>query len=184
MTRRRALTFGGVLAVTLAAGALFLPLGRTHDALALGPDGVGPLRLGLAYEEAVAAAHRAAPRTAFAGLGCNGFDEVRYSGEFAALPVSVMGMAVGGGLSQVEITVDAPLRARDEPACTALLDSFAAPFIARFGPAEKSWVEQKPVSREHLLQVGPALLAARWFPTGQSCYVSALYGVRTLEVAF
>lgn len=184
MTRRYALALGGALVAMVAAGALFLPGGRTQDALALRPDGVGPLRLGQPYEEAVSATRRAAPGTAFAGLGCNGFDEVRYSGEFAALPVSVMGMAVDGRLTQVEITVDAPLQADDEPACTALLDAFAAPFIARFGPAEKSWLEQKPVSREHLLQVGPALLAARWFPTGRSCYVSALYGVRTLEVAF
>ena len=178
MTPRTLLVLGGALVAVIAAGALLFLGNPTHAPLALEPDGVGPLRLGLDYEAAVVAARRTAPETAFAGLGCNGFDEVRYSGEFAGLPVSVMGMSRDGKLAEVEITVDAPLRTADEAACVALRDQLAAPFLARFGPAEETLTEEKPVSREHLLRVGPVLLAARWFPTGRSCYVSALYGNR------
>ena len=178
MTPRTLFVLGGALVAVIAASALLFQGDRAQAPLALEPDGVGPLRLGLDYEAAVVAARRTAPQTAFAGLGCNGFDEVRYSSEFAGLPVSVMGMSREGQLAEVEVTVDAPLQTPDEAACVALRDQLAAPFLARFGPAGESWSDDKPVSREHLLRVGPVLLAARWFPTGRSCYVSALYGNR------
>ena len=178
MTPRTLRVLGGALVAVIAAGALLFQGDRVQAPLALERDGVGPLRLGLDYEAAVVSARRTAPQTAFAGLGCNGFDEVRYSVEFVGLPVSVMGMSREGKLAEVEITVDAPLRTADEDACVALRDQLAAPFLARFGPAKESWIEEKPVSREHLLRIGPVLLAARWFSTGRSCYVSALYGNR------
>ena len=178
MTPRTLRVLGGALVAAIAAGALLFQGHRAQALLSLEPDGVGPLRLGLDYDAAVVAARRTAPQTAFAGLGCNGFDEVRYSDELAGLPVSVMGMSREGRLAEVEITVDAPLRTADEAACVALRDQLAAPFLARFGPAKEGWTEEKPVSREHLLRIGPALLAARWFSTGRSCYVSALYGTR------
>lgn len=166
----------GALVALLAAGALLSAPGKsTHDPLALGADGIGPLELGQKYDDAVAATRRAAPETAFAGLGCNGLDEIRYSGEFATLPVSVMGMARSGKLAEIELTVDAPVQTADESACLALRDRVAVPFLERFGYAGVGRVDEKPVSREHILPVGPVVLVARWFASGRSCYVSAVY---------
>jgi hypothetical protein len=170
---------GATVVAMMAAGALTLQGHQTQPPMALEQDGVGPLRLGFDYQDAVVAVQRAAPETNFAGLGCNGFDEVRYSGELAGLPVSVMGMSRASTLDEVTVTVDAPLQTPDEAACLALRDQFAGPFLVRFGRATEDWIEEKPVSREHLLKVGSVLLAARWFPTGRSCYVSALYGNRS-----
>jgi hypothetical protein len=168
--------FTGVLAALLAASTLVsAPGGGAPDALALGAEGIGPLELGQDYFDAVAATRRAAPQTAFAGLGCNGLDEIRYSGEFAALPVSVMGMARDGMLAEIELTVDAPVQTADESACLALRDHLAVPFLERFGPAGIARIDEKPVSREHILPVGPVALVARWFASGRSCYVSAVY---------
>lgn len=142
----------------------------------MGPDGIGPLRLDRDYQETVAATMAAAPATAFAGLGCNGLDEVRFSARLADLPVSAMGMAVGGRIAEIEVALDAPLQAPSEADCIALRDRFGAPFMAHYGPPAGARTEHKPVSREHLVETGPVVLVARWFPTGNSCYVSAHYG--------
>jgi hypothetical protein len=177
MSLRALLAVFGVLAAGVAAGAFSAVQGPVRvDPVLLAPDGVGPLRLGHDYEAAAAAARRAAPESAFAGIGCGGLDEVRYSTRLGELPVSVMGMAEAGALVEVELMLDAPTRAADESACLALRDELAAPFFARFGAVGPEWTVEKPVSTEHLQRVGPAVLVARWFPTGQSCYVSALYG--------
>lgn len=140
------------------------------------PDGIGPLQLGREYEATVAATLAAAPDTGFAGLGCNGLDEVRFSTELAGLPVSPMGMAVDGRIAEIEVTLDDPLQAPGEEACIALRDRFGAPFVAHYGPPGPPRTVRKPVSREHLVEIGPVVLLARWFPTGNSCYVSAHYG--------
>jgi len=183
MTLRTWLGCSGALVALLATGALFSAQGGPGvEPLALEPDGIGPLRLGRGYDDAVAAARVSAPESAFAGLGCNGLDEVRYSGRIAALPVSAMAMARDGAIAEVELTLDAPLQASDENACIALRDEFAAPFFSRFGAATESWTEQKPVSREHMLQVGPVQLVARWFQTGRTCYVSAHYGITRADI--
>jgi hypothetical protein len=166
-----------VLVALLATGAVVMGGNKqAGEPLAIAPDGIGPLRMGRDFDDAVLSARRIAPETAFAGLGCNGLDEVRYSGELAELPVSVMGMARNGRIAEVELSLDAPLQASDEAACIALRDQFAAPFFDRFGTAQESWTDRKPVSHEHMMRVGPAILVARWFPTGRTCYVSALYG--------
>ena len=145
------------------------------DPLELKFDGVGPLQLGRDYEATAQAALKAARDTAFAGIGCNGLDEVRYSGQFAGFPVSAMGMADRGLIIEVELSLDSPIQASDEAACLALRERFAEPFMERFGPPTERWDERKPVSREHMARTGPVMLVARWFPTGGSCYVSALY---------
>lgn len=177
MTPRFWLGIIAVLVVLLATGAVVMGGNKlAHDPLALAPDGIGPLRMGRNYDDAVLSTRRIAPETAFAGLGCNGLDEIRYSGELAELPVSVMGMARDGRIAEVELSLDAPLQASDESACIALRDQFAAPFVERFGAAQEAWADRKPVSREHMVRVGPAILVARWFPTGRTCYVSAVYG--------
>lgn len=164
--------------VALLAASVFL-LGCAppeEDALLLGEDGIGPLELGKSYEETVAAARQAAPETAFAGLGCGGLDEVRYSGQFAGLPVSAMAMAEQGAIVEIEMTVDAPTQTSREEDCITLRDRFARPFVTRFGPVEEHWELPKPVSREHLARIGPVVVVARWFRTGGSCYISAHYG--------
>lgn len=145
------------------------------DPLELKHDGIGPLQLGRDYEETARAALKAAPATAFAGLGCNGLDEVRYSGELGGFPVSAMGMADQGVIIEVELSMDSPIRASDEAACLSLRDRFGKPFVERFGAPTEQWEQRKPVSREHMARTGPVVLVARWFPTGGSCYVSALY---------
>lgn len=181
MNPRICLGIIAVLVALLATGAAVMD-GNEHagDPLALATDGVGPLRLGRDFDDAVLRTRKIAPETAFAGLGCNGLDEVRYNGKLAELPVSVMGMARDGRIAEVELSLDAPLQASDESACIALRDQFAAPFFDRFGAVQESWTDRKPVSHEHMIRVGPAILAARWFPTGRSCYVSAQYKVPAL----
>ena len=165
------------LAILGVASVVLSGCGRpAEDPWLIGTEGIGPLQLGRDYAAAVTAARNAAPDTAFAGLGCNGLDEVRYSGMLGQLPVSAMGMADQGRLVEIEVTLDAPVQAPTEAACVALRDEFARPFIDRFGPISQAWEERKPLSREHLASTGPVLLVARWFSTGNSCYVSAHYG--------
>ncbi|NGX16503.1 hypothetical protein [Wenzhouxiangella sp. XN24] len=144
--------------------------------MAINADGIGPLALGADYATAVAAAQRAAPDSAFAGPGCGGLDEVRFSGVLGTLPVSAMGMAEDERLVEIELGLDAPLQAEDQAACLALRDRFAETFVARFGSATEHWEIRKPVSREFMARTGPVVLVARWFSTGRSCYVSAVYG--------
>jgi len=164
--------------VALLAASVY-SLARTPgvaNPLAISETGIGPLQLGRPYAEVAADAQRVAPDNALAGIGCGGLDEVRYSSRLDGHPVSAMGMADQGRLIEIELTLDAPLQAASEAACVALRDEFAAPFVARFGAIDKYWEERKPVSREHLASTGPVVLVARWFPTGNSCYVSAHYG--------
>lgn len=165
------------LAVVLAASAFGGACARPEpSAVALGEHGIGPLLLDRSYDDAVAAARRLAPDSLLAGPGCGGLDEIRYSGHMAEFPVSLMAMARNDRLVEVELGLDAPLTAANEAACLGLRDRFAAPFVDRFGAASGHWTIDKPVSREHLLGVGPVVVVARWFVTGNSCYVSARYG--------
>jgi len=165
------------LVASLAAGVFLLGCAPSgEDPLLLRENGIGPLQLGKSYQKTVAAARQAAPETVFAGLGCGGLDEVRYSGEFEGLPVSAMAMAEEGAIVEIELTVDAPTQTAGEAACIALRDRFARPFVTRFGAVDERWVLRKPVSREHLARIGPVVMVARWFRTGGSCYVSAHYG--------
>ncbi len=171
----------GGLAAGFAAGTLWPAAGPSSasmgmDPVAVAAQGIGPLRLGDGYPAATAAVRRVAPDSAFAGVGCNGLDEVRYSAHRGESPVSVMAMAEGGTLVEIELMLDAPNRVADEAACLALREDFARPFLDRFGAAGDSWTVTKPVSTEHRQRVGPVVLEARWFPMGRSCYVSARYG--------
>lgn len=167
---------GGALAVTLAASALALPWRVAPDPVLPGPDGVGPLQLGRAFDDATIAARRSVRHRLLVGPGCDGRDEIRYEGRLAGLPVSVMAMADDTRISEIEMTLDAPRQAEDEAACLALRATLGEHFVSRFGAAGKAWALHKPVSSEHMVRVGPAVLIARWFPTGRSCYVSAVYG--------
>jgi hypothetical protein len=178
MTFRSGLALLGTLVVLVAAGVFLMQRpAPAPDPLALHADGIGPLRLGRPYEEAAAAARAAAHDTAFAGTGCFGLKEIRYSGRLGAFPVTVMGMADESGerLQTVELSLDSPLQAPGEEACIGLRDRLAEPFVARFGNVTDSWDVRKPVSREHLARIGPVVMEARWFPTGGSCYVTAHY---------
>ena len=177
MTLRAWMVLGAALAALVAASVFLVPVALPGDhPMALATDGVGPLRLGRDYDDAASAARTAAPHSAFAGVGCGGLDEIRYSGDLAGMPVTVMGMAESGVLVEIEVSLDAPLEAADEGACVALRDQLGAPFIARFGAAPMDRVLHKPVSTEHRARHGPVELIARWFATGRSCYVSVLYG--------
>lgn len=177
MTRPRQWVLVGALVAVLAASALLgRPFQSGADPMAIRADGIGPLILGGDYAEAVAAAQRVAPRSTLAGLGCGGLDEVRFSGTLAEFPVSAMGMAADDRLVEIELGLDAPLQAADQAACLALRDRFAESFVARFGAAAEQWEIRKPVSHEFMARTGPVVLVARWFPTGRSCYVSAVYG--------
>jgi hypothetical protein len=176
MTLRTWLVLLGTLAAVLAASALLRqPPDPAPDALALLSDGIGPLRLGADYAAAAEAARRAAPATMMAGEGCSGRDEITYSGTLGGLPVTVMAMADDGVINEVEMTLDHPRQAENEAACLALRDRLGEHFVARFGAGDAHWVVKKPVSSEHMLQVGPAVLAARWFSTGRSCYITATF---------
>ncbi len=165
------------LAVVLAASVLCLAGCRpAENPMAQHEDGVGPLRLGMPYDEVVAAVRRAAPDSVLAGPGCGNRDEVTYTGLLGEFPVTAMGMADDGLLTEVEINLDTPRQAPDEQSCLALRARFEEIFVARFGAPGAEWSERKPVSVEHRISVGPAVVVARWFPTGGSCYVSAVYG--------
>jgi hypothetical protein len=178
MTLRAWLVLVGTLAAGLAASVLFLAApGSTYDPLAIQADGIGPLRLGANYQASTIAARRAAPETAMAGAGCTGRDEITYSGQLGDLPVTVMAMADDGVITEVEMTLDAPRSAVNEAECLAVRGQLAEHFMARFGPAQEELVIRKPVSSEHLLDIGPANLNARWFATGRSCYITASYTI-------
>jgi len=177
MIPRQYALLAGALVALAAAGALFeRSLEPDAEPMAIRGDGIGPLVLGGDYATAVAAAQRVAPQSTFAGLGCGGLDEVRFSGVLGELPVSAMGMADDDRLVEIELGLDAPLQAADQAACLALRDRFAEAFIERFGSATEHWEVRKPVSREFMARTGPVVLVARWFSTGRSCYVSAVYG--------
>jgi hypothetical protein len=173
-----AVTLAAIVAASVFVGACARP---DADPLALHDDGIGPLVLGRYYDDAVAAAGRVAPDSMLAGPGCGELDEVRYSGRMGEFPVSLMAMADDGVLVEVELGLDAPLTAPDEAACIAMRNRFAEPFVARFGQPTAHWELDKPVSREHRMRTGPVVVVARWFPTGQSCYVSVHYGQREPE---
>jgi hypothetical protein len=161
----------------MAAGVCFLAGCRpAEDPMTLHSDGVGPLRLGMPYPAAVEATRRAAPDSVMAGPGCGERDEVSFAGSLAGLPVTIMAMADDGILAEVEITLEEPRRASDEAACIELRSRLADVFVARFGPPGAAWEERKPVSVEHRIRIGPAVVVTRWFPTGGSCYVSATFG--------
>lgn len=177
MTLRAFQVPAAALAAIMAAG-VFIGACARPDAgpLALRDDGIGPLTLARGYDDAVEAVRRIAPDSMLAGPGCGELDEVRYAGRMGEFPVSLMAMADGGALVEIELGLDAPLTASDEAACLALRNHFAEPFVARFGPPSAHWEVDKPVSREHLLRTGPVVVVARWFATGRSCYISAHYG--------
>jgi hypothetical protein len=171
------------LAVILAASVCFLAGCRpAEEPTTLHGDGIGPLRLRMPYPAAVDATRRAAPDSVLAGPGCGDRDEVSFAGSFHGLPVTVMGMADDGILTEVEITLDQPRQASHEAACLELRSRLADVFIARFGTPGAAWEERKPVSVEHNIRIGPAVVVARWFPTGGSCYVSARYGESGITV--
>jgi hypothetical protein len=165
-----------VLAVVMAASAFLHARPATGpDPWAISDDGVGPLRLGRDYDEAVALARIASPRSAFTGEGCDGRDEISYSGMLDGLPVTVMAMADAGRISEVEVTLDSPRQAPDEAACLATREMLTEVFGTRFGARGDEWLVEKPLSREYSVRVAPVVVAARWFDTGGSCYVSAAF---------
>jgi hypothetical protein len=180
MTGRTRLVIYGTLVEVVVASVFLLERrergAETIDPLALHLDGIGPLRLGLDLERAAAAAQRVAPDSAMVGPGCGDRDEVTYSGVLGNLPVTVMAMADDGIVTEVELTLDGLSQAENEAACVVHRARLAAPFVERFGPEGESWVVRKPVSSEHRVQIGPAVVVARWFSAGRSCYISANYG--------
>ncbi|MEE4639200.1 MAG: hypothetical protein V2J42_10735 [Wenzhouxiangella sp.] len=174
---RGLLAVSGLLVVA-ATGTLLLQWEpEPEEPLALSDRGIGPLLLDRSFDQAERRAFRAAPETAFSGLGCAGLDEIRYDGWLDGRPVSVMAMADQGRIREVEAMLYRPAQAEDRKACIALRNDFAQPFLDRFGPFEQSWEINKPVSEELLARTGPVVIAARWFAMGRSCYVSAHYGV-------
>ncbi len=175
---RAGLLIAGLLAAVTAAGSAFLVRQTASvDPLELTEEGIGPLRLGADFSQAERLAFRAAPATAFSGVGCAGLDEIRYDGQLGPHSVGIMAMADNGRIQEIEATLYSPVQTDSKDDCRALRDRFAKPFTDRFGPFEDSWEISKPVSRELLARTGPVTMLARWFATGGSCYVSAHYGV-------
>lgn len=167
----------GALVAVLATGAVLHDRhGELPAAMALQDDGVGPLRLGLEYNAAKDTARRVAPETYMAGIDCGGKDEITYSGTMAQRPVTAMAMADDGIITEVELSIDRPRQAENQAACLTERDRLVTHFATSLGPEGNRWTISKPVSSEHFVQVGPAVIVARWFATGRSCYVSAVYG--------
>jgi len=166
-----------LLACALAA-AIFQwpPPAPSMSPMSVGEDGIGPLRLGRDFPEAEHLAFRAAPQSAFSGVGCAGFNEIRYDGWLGENFVGVMAMGNDDRIETVEVTLHQPTPARNQYECLLLRDRFAETFVSRLGPFESSGEVIKPVSRETLARTGPVLITARWFDTGSGCYVSARYG--------
>lgn len=176
--QRALLGLFGMLVAATAASSWLLQSGPANEApLALSDRGIGPLLVDRDFDQAERRAFRAAPETAFSGLGCAGLDEIRYDGWLDDHRVGVMAMADEGRIREVEATLYSPSQTDNRQACVALRDAFAQPFLERFGPFEQTWEISKPVSEELLARTGPVVLAARWFAMGRSCYVSAHYGV-------
>jgi hypothetical protein len=177
VTRRTGLVLLLTLAALMAGGVFFHQrYGEAPDPFALEIDGIGPLRLGTDYEVAKIAARHMAPGAVLAGVGCGGRDEISYSGTFAGLPVTVMAMADDGVITHVEMTLDDIRRAGNEAECLEQREQLRVHFMERFEAEVESWVVRKPVSSEHMVRIGPAVVVARWFATGGSCYISAVYG--------
>ncbi len=174
MIFRVALGVAVVFACAMATGALHGQ--RAVDAMSLHEDGIGPMRLGSDFDEAERLAFRVAGESAFTGVGCAGFDEIRYGGTLGELAVGVMAMTGGDRIFTVEVTLQQPATARTHDECLALRDRFAEPFLVRYGDFEACWQVSKPVSRETLARTGPVLIEARWFDSGGDCYISARYG--------
>lgn len=166
----------GLWGSLLLAGACSGPSGDAAGVLS--EEGIGPLRVGLSFERAERLAARLAPPALYSGPGCAGLQEIRYDIRLGNAPVGLMAMGEDGRISEVEATLLAPTRAASQRACAELRDDFAQPFVARFGPYARAWQIDKPVSTELLARAGPVVVAARWFETGQTCYVSARFGAR------
>jgi hypothetical protein len=168
----------GLLAVATTAGALAVGSYLQEESPeTLHEGGIGPLVVDRDFEKARQAVFRAAPDTAFSGVGCAGLDEIRYDVELGRHAVGVMAMAENGQIREVEATLYNPSVTEDREACLALRNQFAQTFVQRFGPIEQTWQVNKPVSQELLARTGPVVINARWFSMGRSCYVSAHYGV-------
>lgn len=146
------------------------------DVMSLKEDGVGPMRLGRAFDEAERLAFRVAAESAFSGVGCGGLAEIRYEGRLGEQVVGIMAMTGGERIETVEVTLREPVGARTQAECLSLRDRFAEPFLSRYGAVDASWQSHKPVSVESLARTGPVLIESRWFPTGGDCYISARYG--------
>ncbi|MCC5888472.1 MAG: hypothetical protein JJT88_18705 [Gammaproteobacteria bacterium] len=146
------------------------------DVMALEDDGVGPMRLGRDFDEAERLAFRLARESAFSGMGCAGFAEIRYLGTLGEHPVAVMAMTGSDRIEAVEITLQQPTAAHTHEDCLRLRDRFAEPFLDRYGTFDASWQVNKPVSKETLARTGPVLIEARWFHSGSDCYISARFG--------
>lgn len=176
---RISLSVALLLACALSAGFLHKQVPEVSVApMALRDDGVGPLLLGRDFLEAERLAFKVAAESAFSGIGCGGFAEIRYDGWVGEHFVAVMAMTGGDRIESVEVTLHETSRARSQEDCLRLRDGFAAPFLSRFGAFDSSWQVTKPVSRETLARTGPVLITARWFDAGNDCYVSAHYGGR------
>lgn len=146
------------------------------DVMSLEEDGVGPMRLGQAFDEAERLAFRMAAESAFTGVGCAGLAEIRYEGRLGEHFVGIMAMTGGDRIETVEVTLRQPASVQTQAECISLRDRFAGPFISRYGAVDGSWQLHKPVSVESLARTGPVLIESRWFPTGGDCYISARYG--------
>ncbi len=184
---RVALGAGLLLACALAAGFLHKQEQQVPEVplapMALQDQGVGPFLLGGDFLEAERSAFRVAAESAFSGIGCGGFAEIRYDGWLGEHFVGVMAMSGDDRIESVEITLHETPRARNQEDCLRLRDGFAEPFLSRFGAFASSWQVTRPLSRETLARTGPVLITARWFDTGGDCYVSARYGVRVEDAA-
>ncbi len=179
--KRAGTSLGGCLGLgcaLLLTGASSHPSGNPWGGAAavLTADGIGPLRVGASLERAERLAARLAPAGFYSGPGCAGLEEIRYDIRLGDAPVGVMAMASDGWISEVEVSLHTPTRADTQGACVSLRDDFAQPFLGQFGPYVDQWQIDNPVSTELVARTGPVMLAARWFATGQTCYVSARFG--------
>lgn len=178
MSLIRLMAGASLLAAASAAGGFWWQSSVPgRESAGLAADGIGPLRLGKDFQRAERLAFRVAPDTAFSGPGCSGLDEIRFETSLGEFPVSLMAMADGGQIREVEAGLMAPRLTMSLADCLDLRDQFARVFTRYFGEVEENWQIDKPVSQEHWARSGPVFIQARWFRGGGSCNISAHFGL-------
>ncbi|MHB1372310.1 MAG: hypothetical protein ACYCWL_00290 [Thauera sp.] len=172
-----------LLALSLVTAAVSAAAADAATAAAkVSADGIGPLRLGAALDEAARRTVPLDPAAAMIGPGCDERDQVSVVLELAGQAMSVMAMAdARGRIEEILATPagNAGLALADEAACQAHGAGFAARLGSALGTAHALPVERKPVSVEFAFQFSDgARVVSRWFAGGRSCDLLLHFGGR------
>ncbi len=174
---------GWTLVLGLATAAASVAAADAAPAAAVvSADGIGPLRLGTALDDAARRTVPLDPAAAMIGPGCDERDQVSVVLEVAGQPMSVMAMAdARGRIEEIlgAVAANAGLALADEAACEAHGAGFAARLGPALGTARALPVQRKPVSIEFAFQFsGGARIVSRWFAGGRSCDLLLQFGGR------